>query len=136
MPIPSACSLQVCKQYQWLTNANLSHPVYKKPGSYEYFSQPIHIFIAMTGVLFSGLWISKDVLSLVGIQINAGQAWKSIHSLTADASVILLGLHFALHWNWLVTNVGRYIVNPIRGMFRQPGPRAMTVQTVRIKQHK
>ena len=90
-------------------------------------------FIAMTGAIFSGLLISKDILSLAGIQFNAGQAWKSIHSLTADASLIMLGLHFALHWNWVVTNVGRYIVSPIRSMFKQPAPRtSMVAQTVRI----
>src|SRR5512139_13643 len=36
-------------------------------------------FIVMTGVLFSGLMISKSVLPTLGIQLNAGQSWRSIH---------------------------------------------------------
>ena len=72
----------------------------------EFFKKLVHqsrlnfvvdsiFFIAMTGSIFSGILISKDVLQLFGIQLNAGQGWRSIHSLTSDASLIVLGLHIA-----------------------------------------
>jgi hypothetical protein len=94
-------------------------------------------FIVMTGVLFSGLMISKSVLPTLGIQLNAGQSWRSIHFMLSDASVILLGLHFALHWKWVVTHVGRYIVNPVRGLFqRQSMPQVLTAQPVKVKESK
>jgi hypothetical protein len=92
-------------------------------------------FIAMTGAMFSGLMISKDVLSTLGIQLgNVSRNWKSIHSLTADASLILLGIHFALHWKWVLTNLERYIGTPARDLFRQPAPRpkSLAAQPVRI----
>ena len=92
-------------------------------------------FIAMTGAMFSGLLISKSLLGTLGIQLNVGGGWKSIHSLTSDASLILLGIHSALHWKWIVTNIGRYVVNPIRGMFQHPvrQPQVLTAQPVRIE---
>lgn len=94
-------------------------------------------FIAMTGVLFSGLMISKSVLPILGIQLNVGQGWKSIHFILSDASVILLGLHFALHFKWVVTNIGRYVVNPIRGLFpRSAAPQVLTAQPVRVEKSK
>lgn len=94
-------------------------------------------FIAMTGSFFSGLLISKDVMSALGIQLEASGGWKSIHTLLSDASVVLLGIHFALHWKWIVTNLGRYIVIPIRGLFqRRMLPQALTVQPVRIEKSK
>jgi hypothetical protein len=94
-------------------------------------------FIAMTGSIFSGLLISKDVLSTLGIQLGeVSRGWKSIHALTSDASSILLGIHFALHWKWIVANVGRYLVTPIVNMFRGPAPRAMAVQPVRVNEGK
>jgi hypothetical protein len=94
-------------------------------------------FIAMTGVLFSGLMISKSVLPILGIQLNVGQGWKSIHFMLSDASVILLGLHFALHFKWVVTNIGRYVVNPIRGLFpRRAVPQVLTAQPVRVEKSK
>ncbi len=109
----------------------------------EYFKKFFHrsrlnyivdllFFIAMTGSLFSGLMISKDVLSTLGIQLGeVSRSWKSIHSLTSDASLILLGIHLALHWKWVVSNIGRYIVAPVARLFRRQ-PDALLAQPVRI----
>ncbi len=94
-------------------------------------------FIVMTGVLFSGLVISKSVLPTLGIQLNAGGSWRSIHFMLSDASVILMGLHFALHWKWVVSNIGRYIVNPVRNLFqKQSVPQVLTAQPVKVKESK
>ena len=75
-------------------------------------------FFAMTATLFSGLMISKDVMSFFGIQLNVSHSWESLHRLVSDFSVILLGIHFALHWKWIVTNVSRYIVSPVASLFK------------------
>jgi len=109
----------------------------------EYFKKFFHrsrlnyivdllFFIAMTGSLFSGLLISKDVLSTLGIQLGeVSRNWKSIHTLTSDASLILLGLHFALHWKWVVSNVGRYVVTPVANLVRRPTAKpALAIQPV------
>lgn len=97
----------------------------------EYFKKFFHrsrlnymvdllFFIAITGAIFSGLMISKDVLSTFGIQLGKiSRDWKNIHTLTSDASLILLGIHFALHWKWITTNVGRYLLSPVLGLFRR-----------------
>ena len=91
-------------------------------------------FIAMTGTLFSGLLISESVLATFGIHLDVSRSWKSIHVLLSDASVILLGVHFALHLKWVVTNIGRYMVNPIRGLFqRRTAPQVFTAQPVRVE---
>jgi hypothetical protein len=114
----------------------------------EFFKKLIHqsrldfvidslFFIAMTGSIFSGILISKDVLQLVGIQFNAGQGWKSIHSLTSDASLIVLGLHIAMHWKWIVTNIGRYVATPVANLLRrQPSSGSLATQPVRIDENK
>ncbi len=94
-------------------------------------------FIAMTGTMFSGLLISKDVMSTFGIQLDVSRGWKSIHTLMSDASLILLGIHAALHWKWIVTNIGRYIVNPVRGLFRRRSSApVLTAQPVRVEKSK
>lgn len=92
-------------------------------------------FVAMTAVMLSGLMISKDIMSFLGIQLDVSRSWKTIHNLAADASIIMLGIHTALHWKWIVTHVGRYIVNPIRGL-SQPqanAPKGLVPQPVRIQ---
>lgn len=95
-------------------------------------------FVAMTAALLSGLLISKDIMSLLGIQLDVSRSWKTIHNLASDASIILLGVHFALHWNWVVTNIGRYIVNPVRGLFqpKAQAPKGLIPQPVRIQKEK
>jgi hypothetical protein len=136
--------------FHWKWIVNLSATFFKKlfHQSRLNFMVDALFFIAMTGAIFSGLMISKDVLSTLGIQLgNVSRNWKSLHSLTADTSLILLGLHFALHWNWVVSNVGRYLVTPVRDLFRgssetsprqrpMPQPKSLTVQPVRIDEGK
>ena len=95
-------------------------------------------FIAMTAAMFSGLMISRSILPAVGIQLDVSRSWREIHDQAANISLILLGIHFALHWKWVLTNLGRYVVSPVAGLFRRPAPRpqVMTAQPVRIDEQK
>ena len=77
-------------------------------------------FIAMTICILSGLLISKNVMSSLGIQLNAGREWKSIHVLSADLSVILLALHLGLHLNWVLYVIKRYLLSPVVKLLRRP----------------
>ncbi len=74
-------------------------------------------FITMTGSFFSGILISRSVLPMLGVHLDISRGWRLIHNLTSNTSVILLGLHFALHWKWVVTNIRRYAVIPVRNAF-------------------
>lgn len=97
-------------------------------------------FVAMSAAMLSGLMISKDVMSFLGIQLDVSRSWKTIHTLASDSSIILLGIHFALHWKWVVTNIGRYIVTPIRSVFQprivKPATRPYVAVPVRIEKDK
>ena len=75
-------------------------------------------FIDMTIIVFTGLMISHTALPALGIQLAGGSAWRSIHSLASDVGVFLLGLHIALHWQWLVSSVSRIIIRPVVSRLR------------------
>lgn len=93
-------------------------------------------FTAMTAAFLSGLMISKDVMSFLGIQLDVSRSWKTIHNLASDASVIVLGVHVALHWKWIVTNLKKYIVTPLVNVFKpreQKPVVALTFQTEKEK---
>jgi hypothetical protein len=95
--------------------------------------------VAMTGAMLSGLMISKNILATFGIQLGqVAGSWKMIHSFSADASLVLLAIHTALHWGWVTANFTRYIATPVRGLFQNPthAPRALAVQPVRIEKSK
>ena len=132
--------------FHWKWIVNVSTEFFKKlfHQSRLNFLVDSLFFIAMVGVTFSGILISKDVLNLFGISLNADQGWRMIHSATADLSVITLGIHIALHWKWITTTLNRFITSPVRSMLaarpqntvNPPTPRGLTTQTVRINDHK
>ena len=98
------------------------------------------LFTAMTAAMLSGIMISKSVLATFGIVLDAGQAWRGIHSLSANLSLLLVGLHFAMHWKWIVNSVQRYIIVPVtspsqRPVIRPASPQ-LAVQPVRIENNK
>lgn len=55
-----------------------------------------------TLLMFSGILISQAILPAFGISLPHVFFWRWLHSLTADLSVIILGLHLGLHWSWIV----------------------------------
>ena len=125
--------------FNWNWIVNVTKTFFKKLFHESRLNYVINLlfFIAMTGSFFSGLLISKDVMSALGIQLDVSRGWKSIHTLTSDGSVILLGLHVALHWKWIVTNIGRYIVTPVRNLFQpRPSPQVLVAQPVPVKKQK
>jgi hypothetical protein len=97
------------------------------------------LFTSFVTVNLSGLLISRSILATFGIQLNVTPAWRSIHSLSADATMLLIALHFALHWKWIVNTIGRYVVTPLRSLFRRPSVRSaaqLAVQPVEIDLNK
>jgi hypothetical protein len=120
--------------WKWLVKMTTSY--FKKffHHSRLHYVVDMFFFVAMTVVMFSGLMISKDILSLLGIQLDVSRSWKTIHSLGSDASIILLGVHFALHWKWIVNSVKLYIVDPILGVSHKPA--AKTYPVLQVNQEK
>lgn len=65
------------------------------------------LFVAFTVALFTGLMISEVALPLFGVQLSHDGLWEQLHRLASDACVILIGLHVALHWRWIVNTTRR-----------------------------
>lgn len=84
------------------------------------------LLIAFTGIMLSGLMISKSVLPTLGLQASSNQAWRVVHATSASASLFLVGLHFALHWNWLTCAVKCHILSPLAKLFKST-PRIVPV---------
>ena len=67
--------------------------------------------------MLSGFMISESVLPFLGISLPRNFAWRSLHELSTNLFLVLLGLHTALHWNWIVDTFKRYVFQPIGRMF-------------------
>ncbi len=70
-------------------------------------------FIDVTLIIFTGLMISKVVLPTLGLSLGSGGDWKGLHDLAANLALVLIGLHVALHWQWIVKAIKRYVVEPL-----------------------
>ncbi len=76
------------------------------------------LFAAFVTVMTSGIMISKAILPALGLQVSPGGVWRFLHSSSADASILLLGLHFALSWGWIWARLKQYIGSPVVRLFR------------------
>ena len=95
------------------------------------FVLDILVFLSFITVSLSGLIISKSALPLLGINLGQiGGAWKQLHTLAADVSVLLIGLHFALNWNIVKAMFKKYVFSPIGRLFRH---KHLTAQPVEVR---
>lgn len=75
------------------------------------------LFMDGTVMMLSGFMISESVLPFLGISLPRNFAWRGLHDLSANLFLLLLGLHTALHWNWVVDTFKRYVFQPIGRIF-------------------
>jgi hypothetical protein len=71
------------------------------------------LFIDGSIMMLSGFMISEAVFPALGIELPRNFAWRELHDMTANLFLLLLGLHTALHWGWVVDTFKRYIFKPL-----------------------
>jgi len=67
------------------------------------------LFITMTLVIFSGLMISEIALPMIGLVSSRNFAWRAIHSASSNGVLVLVSLHLALNWRWIVAAAQRML---------------------------
>jgi hypothetical protein len=77
-------------------------------------------FIAVVVVIFTGIMISESVVPSLGLSLGHSMLWKRVHTTASDIVLILIGVHVALHWRW--------VVNTTKSLFRRR--RSATTTTV------
>lgn len=99
----------------WNWIAGLTRRFFRKVAAKSRINYILNWVFFIDGVLvmLTGIMISEVVLPLFGIQVPRGSIWRQLHSLTADLSLFILGLHIALNWTWVVSIIERYIIHPI-----------------------
>ena len=75
------------------------------------------LFIDVMVLMLSGFMISENIIPFFGITLPRNFAWRSLHELTSNFFLILMGLHTAMHWSWVVSTFRRYIFQPIARIF-------------------
>jgi cytochrome b len=75
------------------------------------------LFIDGTLLIVSGLMISEVALPSLGIKLPTGFLWRRLHDLSANIALVILGVHTALHWSWVVNTFGKYLFQPLVRFF-------------------
>ena len=84
----------------------------------------IALFVVFTVVMTSGLVISKVVMPTLGLQILSSRTWTELHNTSANLALLLMALHFAMHWSWVSRTFQRLFVAPFKRSARLPQGRA------------
>ena len=65
------------------------------------------LLLATVAVTVSGFMVSPGLIAPLGIHVMHPLEWHLVHSWTADATILVLLLHTALHWRWLLATTRR-----------------------------
>lgn len=76
------------------------------------------LFVAFTVTIATGILISREALPFFGLTMTRDRTLELLHHQASDLTVLLLGLHVAIHWGWIVGMVRRIL--PQRQLLRKP----------------
>ena len=65
------------------------------------------LFASGVMIVLSGLMISKAVVPFFGLTLPQNMPWRELHSLSTNITMVLMGLHVAVHWSWIAGMVRR-----------------------------
>jgi Domain of unknown function (DUF4405) len=66
------------------------------------------LLVSMTLCIASGILISAVALPALGITLPASSFWRQVHGTTATLTLILVPIHAALRWRWIVGVARRF----------------------------
>jgi len=113
----AAITLHLLLSWDWITE--ISRRFLGKLGGQNRINYILNwlLFIDGTLLMISGIMISEVALPVMGIQLPLGFAWRSLHDMSANIGLLLLGLHTALHWSWIANTFNKYLIRPIMRLF-------------------
>jgi hypothetical protein len=117
--------LHLLLHWKWILHFTLRFSLPIKGRTRLLYGLDIFIFTAFVSTVFSGLMISNSVLPLFGVRMPREDFWFWLHHRSADAAFLLLALHLALHWNWIVNRIKNRIIRPVfsKGPLENAAPR-------------
>lgn len=67
------------------------------------------LFVMMVATVASGVGASEVALQSLGVNVGADQYWFAIHEFSANSVTIMLGVHLAMHREWIAACSRRYL---------------------------
>ena len=95
----------------WKWIVNVTKKIFSKIPGETRFNYILNVLLFIVTVLASstGILISEAALPAIGITMAIDPFWSSLHDLTGNLFVVLMGVHIAMHWTWIVNAFKRYV---------------------------
>lgn len=105
--------------WQWITA--VTQRLLKKLPAQQRFRYLIDLllFIDMVIVIVTGLWISEVAMAQLGLSAQRSFLWRWLHHSSSELVILLVGLHLALDWRWIVAHTKRYVTTPLANRLRR-----------------
>jgi len=89
--------------WPWIQNATKKFfKTTSRRTQFNFFLNSI-LFILVITELVSGFFICQVVLPYLGIKTINDRAWRAVHNLTLNFTVLFTGLHIAVNWGWIAS---------------------------------
>ncbi|OIK11325.1 hypothetical protein BIV59_12480 [Bacillus sp. MUM 13] len=102
LAIGAALFIHVGLNYRWVINTARKIFGTRLPKKTRFsFVLNILLLLSMGTVIISGILISR--VAVPSLAIQGSRSIRGIHSFSADATLALVGLHIAVHWQWVMS---------------------------------
>ncbi len=96
--------------WEWIVNVTKRLFVKATNGARVNYVLNWLLFLDGILIMLSGIMISEAALPAMGILLPLNFAWRRLHDMSANLALIIMGLHIAMHWNWIVTTLKRMLL--------------------------
>jgi hypothetical protein len=72
------------------------------------------LYLGFVTMIFSGVVMSRSVLPALGLRGSTAPFWLALHIQSTNLTLLLVTVHLAAHWRWLVAVTNRYVLAVIR----------------------
>ncbi len=89
------------------------------------------LFVLIVVEIVSGLVISQVALPLVGVRTINDRSWRALHNLALNWTLLVVSLHVAMNWGWIVSAIRRDSRQPETAGTARPLPAPTAGRTLR-----
>jgi len=100
--------LHIVWHWRWIVS--ITKTFFKKVWHESRLNYVLNVTLLMDMAILtvSGIVLSRSLGFQMSLSNTIFLTWQTIHALSAQFSLILIGLHIGLHWRWIITNVRKY----------------------------
>ena len=99
--------LHLLVNWRWIVGALKRYATHSRRARFNAWLNGL-LYVTMVFTIFSGLVVSRFILPALGLAPSDLRLWRVLHAFIAGVTLVVVGLHVALNWNWIANVVRRW----------------------------